>query len=528
MPRGDGDGDGPRDAAADDGVELSRVARRTFDDSPQPSFNQVVTESETVATFDSDKIFIGWSLGGKDLFQHLVDHYKTQLKRRGITDFRTLRNDAIQYALEEFPNQLGQEKWRQPVFMDRASADVLLMGGQRGSGKSFNIRAMSNRSSEAGVTNILLDPKHEYYTNPQYHGIQSDLEHLREHEHPKTVDTIVLMPYFVHKARQDKGLPDRGRRYINVFQFSFADLTADEIYFILTNLDDHRDYKLLATEVSYRVKSGHYSVTSWEDVFAIAEEMDAEDKFNWKNGQRVHQLKTTVKSTYQNYQFLGEKHRIERHQRDANGDKVRDADDDPVWDYQDLAGCLRQYNTVVLSLQDGDALPSNLKMKELYVAILIKKVRNLRQQRVIPGPISWRFDEAHKIVPEKYDADEYPSKAQAQQMIKEDRSLGFRIDLATQTPNDLDMENFLDQLRHVFVPQNMADTSRKSGEKSPRRIMLSLGGVYESQDRQRGKWDKIFEAMGQVFEYSWLYIDKNRDYWTVLRPASPLAHHHTE
>lgn len=517
------------DNGTDDGIELSRIAQRTWESSTQTAFQDLLEdEEEPEAVYEPDRIFIGWSLGGKELYEKLVDHYKTKLKRRGIRDFRTLRNDAIQYALEEFPNQLGREKWREPVYMDRESADVLLMGGQRGSGKSFNIRAMSNRSAAAGVTNILLDPKHEYFTNSLYDGIQSDIAYLQKNEQPQTIDTIVLMPYFIYKARKDKGLPERGYQYVTPFQFSFDDLTADEIHFILTNLDDHRDYDILATEVSYRVKDGHYSIESWDDVIAVAKELDDEDAFNWGNGQRVHQLKKTVKSTYQNYEFLGDERPIRRQERNEDGTKKEDANGNPVWDFRNLAECLKNYNTVVLSLQDGDALPSNLKMKELYVAVLIKKVRNLRQRNLVPGPISWRFDEAHKIVPQEYDASEYPSKEQAQQMIKEDRSLGFRIDLATQTPNDLDMENFLDQLRHVFVPQNMSDTSRKSGEKSARRIMLSLGGVYDRQDGQRGKWDVIFEAMGQAFEYSWLYTDKNRDYWTVLRPASPLANHDRE
>ncbi|QLG61969.1 ATP-binding protein [Halorarum salinum] len=497
-----------------DDAGLSRVVQSSFDSSPNPAFRRMTKKPEIEATYDPDRIFIGWSLGGKTLFEQLVDRYKTRLKRQGITDYRSLRNDAILYALEEFPDHLGNEKWVEPVFMDRASADVLLMGGQRGSGKSFNIRAMSNRSAEAGVTNILLDPKHEYYTNPMYRGIQSDLAYLRDGESPTPIQTVVLMPYFVYKARQDKGLPQSGYDYVNVFQFSFDDLTADEIHFILTNLDDHRDYQVLASEVSYRVKDRNYRVESWDDVFAIAWELDEEGAFNWDNGQRVRQLKNTVRTTYQNYEFLGKNRPIER--REPGEDGIT---------YRNLAECLQKYNTVVLSLQDGDALPSSLKMKELYVAILIKKVRNLRQRNVVPGPISWRFDEAHKIVPQQYTVREYPSKKQARQMIKEDRSLGFRIDLATQTPNDLDMDNFLDQLRHVFIPQNMSDTSRTSGEPSPRKIMLSLGRVYESADRQRGKWDAIFDAMAEVFEYSWLYIDKKRDYWTVLRPASPLANH---
>lgn len=468
------------------GMELSRVARETFAESESQFFNDVAGPGHgPEATFETESVFLGWNRGDIRDFEALVKRARSELPDAS-------RNEAIMEAIQMFKEFVGGR--REPVFMDRGEPDVMFAGGERGAGKTFVLRAISNRSAKAGATNILIDPEHEYYTNNQYDGIQSHLKNLRERESPINVDTAVVMPYFVWKARKEAGLPERGYTddRFQVFKFEFGDLDPNDLQFVLTReFKDHPDFYIFTSELASRI-SGGGSIRTWDDVVGVAQELEDRGEFQWENG-RADQIRVFLEHNYQKWEFLGPDKKI------------------------DLEQLLNDHNTITLSLHDDGFLPDNLYMKELYVKFLVKRVRTLAQRNRVPTPVDWVIDEAHEYAPAHTEPQHPPSKQEIRRAIKKDRKRGFRVNMASQEPTDVAEKNFLNQSKHMLVPRNMKPT--------PRNHLLSKANLLRSGDFGRDKWDVIFEAIKENLRYGWLYADADRGYWCVLEPASPLANH---
>lgn len=479
--------------------EMLPSTRNTFRNSSNPHFNQFADDEQgREARYEPDQIFVGWNLGGREEFEDLAGKMKRRLVlNEDVSNPRKARNQAIQLAIEYFDQVVGERK--EPVFIDRSEPDVAFYGGQRGSGKSFNLRALSNRSAKAGVTNIVIDPEHEYVTNNMYNGIQSGLENLRPREKPDTVETKVLMPHFVWKARDEAHLPERGYDHVEVFKFEFSDLDPNDIHFVMVRkFDDHPDFWRFASELEERLSRGE-QLRSWRDIYRVAEELDEREEFSWTGKKRSQQIRRFLESQYEKWGFLGPDKKIGRHSST---------------EYNNLGELLQQYNTVVLSLHDEGRLPDELYMKELYVEFLIKRVRNLVERGVVSGPIDWVIDESHEYVPANTEPDHPPSKRQIRRLIKKDRKRGMRLTFGSQEPTDMQTKNFLNQADHYFIPWNM--------KPRPRRSLLSLAQVTSNEDRGRGKWEAVFDAM---FKHQWLYCDARSKDWLILEPASPLANH---
>lgn len=479
------------EVADDDIMPLSRVAQRTFASSPQQSFRQIVAEEDEVATFDPDRIFVGWSLGGKEQYQELVKRFERQLRAEGMKNAQTRRREAVQQALRKFPEVVGER--RGEVFIDRSEADLTFDGGERGAGKSWNLRGRTNREALADVTCCLIDPEHEYVSNNMYQGIQSNLANLRPGESPQPIDTKVLMPYFVHKARQQADMPERGYDYVDVFKFEFHDLDPNDLDFLITrNFKDHPDFGIFVRNLETKLRQGN--IRGWDDVIDVARQLQEEDEFMHTNqGGRVRQIRSFLEHNYKKWGFLGADKKV------------------------DLERILNEYNTVVLSLNDNEETPDNLHMKELYVAFFIKRLRALREQDRVPRPIDLVIDEAHRYIPAHTEPQFPPSKQEVRRVIKRDRKRGFRISMASQEPTDVAGKNFLNQTKHFFIPQNM--------KPKPRKALLKKAQVHRSGDESRNKWGRIFEAMSEHLDHGWLYVNAETKNWEILEVPSPISYH---
>jgi len=461
-------------------------SRRLFSRSSNKDLQKLGEEEEgPEAKHDPDYIFLGWSLGGEELLEQLVQ------KKLDLEDVTTV-TDARTRALREFKNHVGQR--RAEVYMDRSSADILFIGGSRGSGKSYNLRAITNRSAEAGVTNIVIDVENEFYTNNIYQGIQSGpMRNLRENEQPKNIDTKVLMPYFVYQARRQKDMAEKGYDYMDVFKFDFAHLTPDDIGYLVQKMGDHRDYTLFSRAIERRMRTGR-DIKTWDDVIAVAEELDAEDRFRWGNGERVREIKDFIDLYYREYGVLGNDYNI------------------------DLKQILNQHDTIAISLHDAGNLPSDMQLSELYIALLVKNVRTLVERGLVDKPVHWAVDEADEWIPAENQDVYHPSRSQFEEVTLNDRKRGFRVTFATQKPGkiqqggkDLSEDPFMGEAKQWLMPYDM-----KPG---PRRKLLNASGRYQDYGEQ---WHHVFDAMG---EHEWLYINQKQGFWTVLEPASPLAYH---
>lgn len=441
-------------------------------------------DRKDTADYQQDKIFVGWNIGGKDQFQNLVRKYRNKPN----IDHRK----AIRIALRRFPDVVGNRRGR--IYLDRSEFGTAFYGGEPGSGKSFNLRGLSNRSTVAGVNNVLIDAENEYFTNNLYDGIQKDLMNLRPEEHRQNVRTKILTPYFIRKARREQDLPEHGARedWHDVFKFEFTDLTPADIEFMLiSKFEWHPDFQNFAGVLERRLRSGASTIKQWSDIVDVAYEMQAEEQFEYR--RRAGQIERFIKNNYKKWGFLGTDRRI------------------------NLAEIFEDYSCVALNLHDDEYLSDDLRMKELYVAFLIKRVRNLVQRGLVSKPVNFVIDEAHHYIPADTDEKFPPSKKEVRWISKQGRKRGFRLTMASQEPADIQDKNFLNLTRYYFIPQNM--------KPQPRRHLLSMAGVYQQGDRGYGKWKRITDALD---EYQWLFVDAEQGWWCALEPASPLANHFQE
>lgn len=471
-------------------MELSESSQRIFEQSGNRHLYQLANpEQDDLADYDRDKIFLGWNIGGKEEFQNLVLKYIHQGYDEG---------EAINLAIRMFGDVVG--KRREEVYLDRSSANLVFIGGERGAGKSFNLRGISNRSTKAGVNNVLIDVQGEYYTNNLYNGIQEELKNLRPQESKQTVATKVLTPVFIRRIREEYDLPIHGRdqEWHDTFKFQFSDMDVNDLQFMLEHAFGdseaaQADARILVGAVRKQLQDGGM-LRSFDDLIDLARSIDEREEQSFRYHDRVRTLRTAIETGYKQYRFLGPSPKL------------------------DLETVFDEYDCIALNLHDDGKLPQRLQMKELYTSFLVKRIRTLVQQDRIDKPIHWVIDEAHKVIPANTPPEQPPSKEQFRTAIKQDRRHGFRVTMASQEPEDVQAKNFLNQTRYFLIPQNM--------DLKPMRYLLKRAKILNSQrDIGRSKWKQI---TGHLDQYQWIFADKQRQFWCALEPASPLAAHRQE
>ena len=481
-------------------------SRNTFASSKTSVMQGIVnTGGGPSANYEQDKIFLGWKIGDQEEYEEFLDE-KWQ-------EYGELSVEARKAALREFQQHVRSKDSSdyEEFYLDQESAAVIFRAGKRGSGKTFFMRADSNRSSKGGVLNIIVDPAHEYYTNNFKGGVQNKFKNLRRNESPQRIDTKVLMPKPVKKARNQSELGDAGMQFTEVFKFSFSDLNPPDVEYLLmkdvnpsTKPARRQDLRAYVTELNSAIQDG--GISSFNDCEDLADKMLHSGKFKYDQGpnkNRANEIKGIL-DKYKKWEFLGE------------GDSIGSRTDE----YDGLAQLLQKYNSVVLCLADNDNIPGRLEIKQLYLAFFIKRLRSLKQAGKLDKKIQLMIDEAHRFLLSKDPDDESdapPAHWQIRQVIKEDRDKGFRVSMSSQDIDDIPERNFLKQADHVFIPMAI--------DKDTRSDLLDLYDVSKHGDSMRDKWQTIFQGMSK---HQWFYIEEMTRDWALIDPASPLAYHKTE
>ena len=487
---------------------MRNSSRREYSKSNSPVMQSMVEQEDDgeEAEYGDDEIFVGWKLGDKNLYRELEDE---AVRTEGGHN-----TQAIQFALREFQREAGNRE--DTLSLDQSSAGIELVVGKRGSGKTFFERARSNREAEGGVLNVLVDRKHEYYSNNLYNGIQEDNKNLGKGEEKQTIDTTVLLPYFVKKRiNKQEGVSLPGREYTETFKFNFSDLDPNMLSYIFLydvkeNSSRYKDFEKYTRKLRKRMEDGE--IQSFNHCKQLAEEMQEREQFNYRQGRgRAGEIKDKLEK-YEDWGFLG-------NDMDLYSNEVMETEE---LDGIGLEKLVQETNTIAISFGDEmENLPDNLQMPQLYIAILIKKLRDLKKSGKLDKKVKLCIDEAHEFLDEEDPSnqrDAPPAHWQIRQVIKVDRGKGFRVSLATQEIQDLPEKNCLKAVDHAFIPQNI--------DSDGRRYLLDLYDVHGgSLDTGNKKWQKIFDVFDQ---YQWLYIDVDQKYWSLLEVASPLAYHKEE
>lgn len=469
---------------------MNRSSKRILNHSPNEKL-QEIGDREIEETPDpvwrDGYVFLGWSLGKSEELERMTEKQERQ-------DPSATLNEAKKKALRKFTRKIRNREpsSNRKVWIDRSEPDVLFVPGERGSGKSFLLRANSDRSALTGVKQMIFDMENEYYASQTYDGIQKSLMMLRDREERQQVDTKLLMPEFVYQARKRNEMPERGYKYMDRFKFGLDILDAEDLDFLLKQkFDDHPDFQVYTSELDQKLKDGE--IGSWGDMTDLALEMQNKGKFTYN--RRGKQISNYIESNYEGKDFLGFEDEEEKQRLEL-----------------DLPEVYEEHNRVSLVLNEGGGLGGDLKMKEITVSWVIKKIRNLKERGKIDGDLRFQIEEAHELIPSGTDPEYPPSKKQVRQVIKKDRKRGLSVSMVSQSPTDVQSDNFIDQCRHFLLPQNL-----KSG---PRKKMLKAADVWESGDRQRSKYKKILDVAPS---YGWLYIDSQEGTWDLVQPASPIG-----
>jgi hypothetical protein len=461
---------------------------RILDHSPVDDLRETGKKEERVQkdpVWRDGYVFFGWSLGDSDELENLIDRERNQDPSQSYSQMKRKAIRKLCRKIEQRDPSANRKVW-----IDRSEPDVMFIPGARGSGKSFIIRAMTDRVARTGDTKqLVLDVEHEYFSSNKFDGVQDDFFLLRNNEEKQPVDTKVLMPEFIYQARERGDESEEGYQWMDRFKFSFSDLDADSINFLIRESfdDESPDLDIFGSQWNQEREKGN--IQEWDDVRELAIRMEEEGRFSWH--ERINRIKSVIDSKYKGKEFFGEGRDI------------------------DLAQVFNDYNRVALSFEAGE-VNEKLKMKELYTYLMVKKIRNLKQEGAIEEPVRFVLEEAHELIPSKTDPEYPPSKKQIRRVIKRDRKRGLSVTMASQEPSDVQEKNFLSQARYFLVPQNLGEQQRKD--------MLELAGVWRSGDKRANKFRQITDSMP---EFSWLFCDSDKNSWTVVVPASPISRHYT-
>lgn len=481
--------------------------KRGFEGSDNPILQKSLEEPDPPdPDFHENEIFMGWKKGTKDKFTSFRDAKWEEQNELNATAYR----EALHMFQKQFQGK-GKNDTEEldEMFLDQGSASVIFRAGERGAGKSFNLRGEGNRSAISDVLTIHIDPAHEYYTNNYESGIQKKIVQksagLRPGEEPQPIETFVAMPKFIEQARKQSSLGMPGEQWTTTFQFSFSDLDGNDISYLFmkdvnrkSDTSKFKDYQKFTAKLSGAVQTG--DIEDFDDAIDLAKKMQREGEFSYN--ERAGQIVDEIEQ-YQNWDFIG--------------GKTLESQNNRFDSWEEL---VNEINCLTLSLEDDDNCPSHLEMAQFYISVLIKKIRSLRKSGKFDKPTNWIIDEIHKFVDdEDFDSrDEAPlAHWEIRKIIKEDRKIGFRVSMASQQVRDIPAENFLKQTDHMFIPMNM--------DKEDRRYLLQLYDVYSQGDNSRNKWKMIFDSMN---EFEWFYMRKKTKEWCLLIPPAPLSNHLSE
>jgi hypothetical protein len=500
-------------------IGLPPSAKRSFKQSDNPILNDSLEKPDPPEpSYGQDDIFVGWKKGSSD---HWDTFKEAKWQEHDGMDAQAFK-EALHMFKKRFEDKSGSETEElDPMFLDQGSASVSFRAGERGAGKSFTLRGEGNRSAKSEILTIHVDPAHEYYTNNHSSGVQNEIVEssagLRKGEDAQPIETPVLMPDFIKKARDKAGLSMSGKTWTTVFQFSLQDLDSNDLsHILLKDVDRNsdtakfKDFQKYLSELNQKIENED-DFTDFSDAKKLAKKMQRNKEFSYN--ERASQIEDEFE-LYEDWNFIGDK-TIEEQDFSEFVDEDSDKEDINSW-----AKLLNTVNCMTLSLEDDDECPDHLMMKQFYIAVLIKRIRSLRKQGVYDRPTNWIIDEIHRFV----DDDDYDSREDAplahweiRKIIKEDRKIGFRLSMASQQVGDIPEENFLKQTDHMFIPMNM--------DKDDRRYLLQLYDIYSQGDNSRNKWKRVYEAMN---EYEWFYMRKKTKEWALLVPPAPLSNHLSE
>lgn len=342
--------------------------------------------------------------------------------------------------------------------------------GMRGCGKTMAMRADLSRTYKSGFHCAYLDIKGEMRSNLEPFDVKSFKGgKLGENEVPEAIPTIMAIPLFLKKYHKVLSKEDI------VFQFSLYDLTLEDLnYLFKPSTDNYKNILVSACNLIQKKK-----INNLEELRHFLQEQI-------KHPSTINTINLAINSL-QEHELFGEKHPL------------------------DITSLIED-SVLVLDLSDYD------KLKEqslFYVGLFIRKITDLRKNKVLKKPLVFFIDEFHAFCP----ANETPySRERIVYMVNVSRTYSISARFATQDPSQLPDTEILRQIRYFYLTNAISyDVLCK---------ILKDAGIWEFGDTQRNKWNGALKNMPK---YSWMCIDRfNKQIAKIVKFYLPLCAHQTE
>lgn len=370
---------------------------------------------------------------------------------------------------------VGVRKSNKKVFyLDLSDAIRAVVIGRAGSGKTFLLRGLADRTHKAGYSILFLpDVKNEFHTSNQ--PVQEKFHHLLlPHERPEGMPVLSFRPTFFMQT--DKSLPEDNYWYSpHIAQISKAD------FFTLIGAHDMPPMQQVTLELLYtRLMRGvrKNPRVTFELLKELLDDID---------------LHPGTKASLQfKFSPLKDSHMI-----------VEEHIKNPI-------RALQEGYSVALNLENFDQFGrTGFNYHETLMSIVFRTLIHARRAKKI-SPFVVILDECSRFV----HAEKRSSfRDQVEESVDVDRRYGVSLIFGTQELKKLP-EVILRQCRYIFVPY--------SADVGTLRDAMMLGGLFRNQ---QVAVNATIRLKGRLEKHDWVVIDMVEGVYDIVVPAAPLSAH---
>ena len=340
------------------------------------------------------------------------------------------------------------------------------------SGKTFIIRAISDRLYQAGIACVfIIDVKDEMKSSikplqPKFASL------LAKSEKPTGMPFITFRPCFFQTLASHNKLPEDNMWYSP----EIKDLEMYD-FFTLFNKDKLTLSQQIALEEIYK-KFKEYNTSRLEDVNEIIDDMT--DITEVQKMALKYKFKSVINSKFFDDRFK-----------------------------KNIIRFIRNRITIGFNMNDFDSFGRDNSYPQVMVALTLRKIRMARKAKEIPR-VAIFVDEAARFLPRNANPS---SRIEFEESVDVDTRFGIDYWFATQGFNDIP-EKIVKQCRYIFIPYNadldvFRDAFKLSG------LMKNIQVLNNQVARIKRKMDK----------HEWLIIDRNSNGYVIIKPVAPLSFH---
>jgi len=430
---------------------------------------------------------------------------ESQLKKVGSDDFQeALTKTTVSrrnYSKKSIPFGYKKTKrgntTKQMYHLDMSKPIRLVKQGATRSGKTFNIRGLTNRMSRAGY-NIVFNPdvKDEFKTNNKALSDDDLEDNLLDREEPEITPTITFRPTFFRDLPRSMGELSKNNKWysINPLKLSFEEW---KILLAVQRLPDDQQKKFN---------------TMIKRTLSRIEKMDDFDSENiieefYETIDAMRNIKPEYKENYKGK--IEPLEHVDMFDAQHRYDLTSLLEETRIETREQRRPPVSERLNIAFNLEDYDEFDSTLDYPKTFFAITMKKLIDAAKFDDLTDDTVIVIDEAPQII----DKDSGYSTEFIDQSVRRDAAYGIHYVFAAQELIEVS-EVIIKNASHLCVPYQAETDAVQRGLK---RINAVKGSkTYNLATRIQSQ---------MMEEYDWIVFDFRKMKWEVIRPIPPLSEH---